>query len=301
MQKNRIFRYSSAELKSSRRRNEPRFAIVKPGLASLAMCLGLLPQPAQSGAWTKPQGEGTLSLPATFSTADEQFDADGDRVDRLEFEMTEIAPYFEYGLLDTLTFGLQPKYRDVEVETSQGDRVSNSGLAETDVFLRQRLWGKGDTAFSAQGLVKVPIEPEEDRPAALGRDQYDVELSLLYGNRHRMEGSTFLYNVDFGYRHRIDDPDDQVHANAYAGWSASGWTFLITSENTVGLESPPQVNVNSDEVLTARPSFTEFKAGLVASYRLTDNSGVSANVSRVYAGEGVGATEAVGVSAYTVW
>lgn len=276
----------------------PGSTAVSLGMASLITFLVMLPRPAEAGAWTRPQGDGVLSLPVTYTTADEGFDDDGDRVDRLEFEMVEFAPYFEYGLLDTLTFGLQPKYRSVEVETSTGDRVTNSGLAETDVLLRQRLWGEGDAAFSVQGLVKLPVDPQEEEEAALGRDQMDAELSLLYGNRHRMDAGTFFYNLDVGYRHRVDDPDDQVNANAFAGWSVSKWTFLVTSENTVGLESPPSVE---DEVLTARRSFTQFKAGLVASYRITDNMGVSANASRIYAGEGVGASDAVGLSAFAVW
>lgn len=165
-----------------------------------------------------------------------------------------------------------------------------SGLAESGVFLRRRLRSEDDAALSAQGLVKVAIDPQEDHPAALGRDQADTELGLLYGNRHR---------PDFGYRHHLDDPDDPVSAGAFAGWSASKRTFLVTSDNTIGLESPPQVN--TDEVLTARRPFTRFKAGLAASYRVTDSVGISASASRVYAGEGVGAADAVGLSTYAVW
>ncbi|HSH44066.1 MAG TPA: hypothetical protein VK973_18220, partial [Arenicellales bacterium] len=142
--------------------------------ASLLAGASLLPQPAVGGAWTRAQGDSLLSVPVTYTTADEGFDQDGEREDRLEFEMFEIAPYFEYGLLDSLTFGMQPKYRDVEVETSTGDRVSNSGPAESDFFLRKRLWHSGDAAFSTQGLVKAPIDPEEDHAAALGRDQVDL-------------------------------------------------------------------------------------------------------------------------------
>jgi hypothetical protein len=281
------------------KRPTPRSRLHYLGIASLVTCLGLLPQPADAGAWTRPQGDTLLSLPATYTTADEGFDLDGNRVDRLEFEMVEVAPYFEHGLLDGLTFGLQPKYRFVEVETSDGERISNSGIAESDVLLRKRLWSEGDAAFSAQGLVKVPLDPQEDHAAALGRDQVDAQLSLLYGNRHRLDTGTFFYNLDVGYRHRLDDPDDQVNASAFAGWSASKWTLLVTSENTIGLESPPQLD--SDEVLTARRSFSRFKAGLVASYRLTGNVSVSANASRVYAGEGVGASDAVGLSAFALW
>lgn len=294
------YHQDSAGLTGPRRRG-PRQGMIHLGVAAMIACLGLFPRPADAAAWTRAQGAGVLSLPATYTTADEGFDEDGDRVDRLEFEMWEVAPFFEYGLLDTLTFGLQPKFRSVEVETSGGDRVTNSGLAESDVFLRQKLWGRGDAAFSVQGLVKVPIDPQEDHTAALGRDQQDYELSLLYGNRNRMDSGTLFYNLDVGYRHRAKDPDDQISANAFLGWSMTKWTFLVTSENTVGLESPPAVNVNGDEVLTARRSFTRFKGGLVASYRIADSVGISANVSRVYAGEAVGATDAVGLSTYVVW
>lgn len=293
----RIERYDAGDDAEPARMPATTYLLAAPLLA----CATLLPQPAVGGAWTRAQGDGLLSVPVTYTTADEGFDQDGEREDRLEFEMLEIAPYFEYGLRDSLTFGMQPKYRDVEVETSGGDRISNSGPAESDFFLRQRLWREGDAAFSAQGLVKAPIDPEENHAAALGRDQFDLELSLLYGNRHRMENGTFFYNLDVGYRHRMEDPDDQVSAGAFAGWSVSKWTFLVSSDNTIGLESPPSVNLNGDEVLTARSSFSRFKAGLVASYRLTDTIGVSGNASRVYAGEAVGATDAVGLSTYAVW
>lgn len=301
MHKDTCFTNSETAIRPAPVRGARGTAALYLSAASLAACVSLLPQSAEAGAWTRAQGDGLLSVPVTYTTADEGFDQDGNREDRLEFEMLEIAPYFEYGLLDTLTFGMQPKYRDVEVETSGGERVSNSGPAEADFFLRQRLWGEGNAAFSAQGLVKAPIDPQEDHTAALGRDQFDAELSLLYGNRHPMDTGTFFYNFDVGYRHRMDEPDDQVSAGGFAGWSVSKWTFLVTSDNTIGLEEPPSVNVNGDEVLTARRSFSRFKAGLVASYRLTNSVGVSANASRVYAGEGVGATDAVGLSTYAVW
>lgn len=263
----------------------------------LAASVSLVPRRAEAAAWTRPQGEALLSMPVTYTRANEGFDEDGNRVDRRDFEMLEVAPYFEYGVLDDLTFGLQPKFRSVDVETEQGDTVSNSGLAESDVLLRQNLWSQGDAAFSAQGLVKIPIDPQENEQAALGRDQVDAELSLLYGNRHRFDSGTFFYNVGVGYRKRFEGPDDQAKANAFAGWSVSKWTFLVTSDNSVGLKSAR----DDSEVLTAGPSYTRFEAGLVASYHLTDKVSVSANASTTYAGEQVGAGQSAGLSSFIVW
>ncbi|MFU8878728.1 MAG: transporter [Wenzhouxiangellaceae bacterium] len=278
----------------------PRSAICCMGLATLVMCLGLLPRPAESASWTRPQGSVLLSLPVTYLTADEAFNEDGDREPRPEFEMIQIAPFFEYGIRDSLTFGLQPKYRFVEVENEEGERFTNDGLAEVDVFLRKRLWSgnDGDAAFSFQTLLKAPLRSNEGRPAALGRDQHDVELSLLYGNRHRKTAGTFFYNVDFGYRFRTKEPDDQVHVNAFMGWSWSKWTLMVTSDNTIGVDSP---EVGTDVVLTAQRTFTRLTGGLAASYRFTDNFGISANASRVWKGEGIGVIEAVGLSAFATW
>jgi hypothetical protein len=217
--------------------------------------------------------------------------------------MIELAPKLEYGLLDDLTAGFQPKYRSVKVETADGGKARNSGLAEADVYLRQNLWRDGDASLSAQGLVKVPLQPDENDPAALGRDQVDTELGLLYGDRIRSDASTFFYNFDIGYRRRFEAPDDQVSAGAFAGWSVDRWTFVLSSDNAIGLDDP-EVNLDRnqvDQVLTTGLSFTRFEAGAGITYRLTDTVSVNANASRTYAGESVGAANSYGLSAFALW
>ena len=253
---------------------------------------------AGAAAWTRAEGTSLFSVPMVYSTADESFNEDGDRVDRLKFEIMEVVPTYEYGVTDELTFGLQPRYLSVEEETAEGDTVSNEGLAEAEVYLRKNLWRKDDAAFSTQFGLKVPIDPQEDHRVPLGRDQVDAEVNLMYGNRHRGESATFFYNVDVGYRKRFEEPDDQASLGAFAGVSVSMWTFLATADSTVGLDSP---RFSSDEVLTAGRSFTRHKAGVALSYRLGDSFSVGANASRTWAGESVGAADYVGVSAFTLW
>lgn len=284
-----------------RRRPGARAAILAG--AAFAAAASLAPLTAEAGAWTRNQGSGMISLPTAYTEANEGFDESGDREDRLNFEMIEIAPKLEYGLLDDLTLGVQPKYRTVDVETAEGGTASNSGVAEADVYLRQNLWRDGDAAFSTQGLVKIPVEPDENDPAALGRDQVDAELSFLYGNRIRGDASTFFYNFDIGYRRRFKAPDDQVSAGAFAGWSIDRWTFVLSSDNAIGLDDP-KVEFNQDQVdqvLTTGLSFTRFEAGAGITYRVTDSLHVSANASRTYAGEQVGAANSYGLTAFTAW
>jgi hypothetical protein len=198
--------------------------IVKPlsrttMLSAGVLCLGLLPQVVLGAAWTRPQGGLLILTPVSYTVADEAFDDSGNRVDRLRFEMVEFSPMIEYGITDSFTVGMQPKFRQVKVETAEGGTVTNSGFAETDFYVKQRLWSRDQAAFSIQGLVKVPVNPDEDHEAALGRDQNDVEVKLMYGNRRPVGTGRIFYNGEVGFRKRFEEPDDELSVNAFIGWS----------------------------------------------------------------------------------
>lgn len=253
---------------------------------AVVVLAGLSAAEATAGAWTRPEGQWLLLAPISYVVADKAYDGGGDRVDRERFEMLEFSPLFEYGFNADLTGGLQPKFRRVKVETDTGS-ATNSGLAEADAFLRYRLWHKDQAAFSVRGLVKVPIEPDEKHAAALGRDQVDAEVALLYGNRHILRsGGNVFYSGELGYRKRFGGPDDQLHLHGYVGWNRGGpWTVVLRSANTIGIGSES----GTREVLTTGPSFRKHEAQLIVSRRFTDSVSGVVGVSTTYAGENVGA------------
>jgi hypothetical protein len=249
-----------------------------------ALCLGLLPQMVLGAAWTRPQGNLLILAPISYTVADEAFDDSGRRVDRRKFEMVEFSPLIEYGVTDSFTVGMQPKYRQVSVETANGT-VTNSGFAESDFFVRQRLWSRDQAAFSVQGLVKVPMNPDEDHEAALGRDQVDAAIALAYGNRRSLGRGRIFYNGEVGFRKRFEGPDDELSLNGFVGWTPGGsWSFIVRSANTFGLGN----DEDNGDVLTAGPSYTRHDAQLMASYRLRNAMSVVGGVSTTYAGENVG-------------
>lgn len=249
-----------------------------------ALCLGLLPQVVLGAAWTRPQGNLLILAPISYTVADEAFDDSGRRVDRRKFEMVEFSPLIEYGVTDSFTVGMQPKYRQVSVETANGT-VTNSGFAESDFFVRQRLWSRDQAAFSVQGLVKVPMNPDEDHEAALGRDQVDAAIALAYGNRRSLGRGRIFYNGEVGFRKRFEGPDDELSLNGFVGWTPGGsWSFIVRSANTFGLGN----DEDNGDVLTAGPSYTRHDAQLMASYRLRNAMSLVGGVSTTYAGENVG-------------
>jgi hypothetical protein len=257
-------------------------------LSAGVLSLGLLPQTVHGSAWTREEGGALILLPVSYIHVTEAFDDDGDRVDRRTFEMAEFSPLFEYGLTDSLTIGAQPKYRVVRVDTGTvADGMStNQGIAESDFFVRKRLWSRDQASFAVQGLVKVPLKDDEGVAAALARDQVDAQIELAYGNRRAMGGGSIFYSAEAGYRKRWEDPNDEISVNAFLGWSpGDSWSFILRSANTWG------VSDDSDglEVLATGPSFTRNDAQLMVSYRFRNAMSLVGGVSTTYAGENVGA------------
>lgn len=249
------------------------------------LCLGAFPQATLSSAWTRNDGDLLMLTPISYTYAEEAFDANGDRVDRRRFEMSEFSPKVEYGLTDSLTVGLQPKFRHVVIETEEGNE-SNSGLAETDLFARHRLWQQGNASVSLKGMVKVPVDPKENEEVAIGRDQVDAEVSLAFGNRHAIRSGRVFYSAEVGYRRRWDVNVDQASANFFVGWAPydSSWSFIFRSANTMSVSK----DNDETEVLAMLPDYTRHDAQLMASYRFSNSMSLAGGVSKTYAGENVG-------------
>lgn len=267
-------------------------------LTFLAALVGVALPPMNSalaGAWTREQNQYLLVFPFEYATASEQFDENGDKIDRLKFQQVQIAPYFEYGLTDTLTIGAQPKYRWVRQELATGGDIENRGFSDVDVFARYRLWSRDAAALSVQALVKAPIEADETEPAALGFDQTDVEGSILYGNAIPAGSGRVFYNASVGYRHRFGTPSDQIHGNGYVGWTPgdSRWTFVLASNNSFGLSNEED---NVFEALTARPDFRRNQAQLSASYRIADRASIVGGGYTTFSGRNVGVSHGAFVS-----
>lgn len=261
--------------------------VYRAALFSLGvLSLGLLPQAVLGSAWTREDGAALILLPISYTNVTEAFDDDGDKEDRRTFEMAEFSPLFEYGLTNSFTIGAQPKYRVVQVDTGiDTGTAMNRGIAESDFFVRQRLWSRDQASFTVQALVKIPLKADEDHPAALARDQVDAAIELAYGNRHSVGTGSIFYSAEVGYRRRWEEPDDEVSANAFLGWSpGESWSFILRSANTWGVSDEG----DGLEVLTAGPSFTRNDVQLMVSYRFSNAVSLVGGASTTYAGENVG-------------
>jgi hypothetical protein len=262
-----------------------RFGLI--GLIALAAAAFIPTESALAGAWTREQNQYLLVVPMDYTVADKQFDENGDKVDRLKFQQIVLGPYMEFGLTDNFTMGAQANFRWVRQSLPMNDSAENTSLSDVSALARYRLWGEDAAAFSFQALVKIPADANELEAAALGFDQVDVEGSFLFGNAVPAGSGRVFYNVDLGYRKRFDTPSDEIHGNAYVGWSPGGtrWSFVLASNNTFGLDNEDN---NVFEALTARPDYRRNQAQLSASYRVSERFSVVAGGNTTFSGRNVG-------------
>jgi hypothetical protein len=113
----------------------------------------------------------------------------------------------EYGLSKNLTLVSNLVYKHLQYEDDTVDSKTY-GVGEIELATRYCLWRNGGSAFSVQGLVKIPEAYDEDKIVALGNGQYDFEIRLLFGQS--------LYPVipgyvsfESGYRFRCEAPADE--------------------------------------------------------------------------------------------
>lgn len=252
-----------------------------------ALVLGLMPQLVMASAWTRNDGEVLILLPTSYTYADKSFDGNGNRVNRNKFEMAEFSPLIEYGVSDSFTIGMQPKVRTVWMEAEDGSTESNSGLAESEFFVRQRLWHRDQASLALQAGAKVPINPQENSAVPIGRNQVDADVQLAYGNVHSTGIGRIFYSGEVGYTKRWEIPADEASYNAFIGWSprSSSWSFILRSANTVSVGNH---GTGDTEVLTAFPEYKRHDIQLMTSYQFSNSVSLAGGISTTYAGENVG-------------
>lgn len=194
----------------------------------LLFIVALLGAPAVfAAAWTLDEGKGQVINNITYYTTDRYTDAAGNSSAQPDYGKLEYNPYIEYGLTPTVTLGLSPSFQYVRQDIAGVDE-STIGLADTEFFVRKRLFFDGENVIAIQPLIKVPGPYDADDAPALGQGQVDAELKLLYG--HSFEGGHYA-NLEAGYRLRFESPSDEYRLNAAFGYRpADEWLLLLEGQ-----------------------------------------------------------------------
>lgn len=178
---------------------------------------------AHAGAWVQPKGEGLAITQLTQFSSHQYWDTDSTLRPQEPYRKWELQPYAEYGLTDTLTLG-GAFYAQYDTQ----DEEENAGIADPEIFLRQRIWHSKTRVISLQPLIKLPSRFNHNDSAPRGGSKStDMELSLLYGQSLHLLSNRDFADMRVGIRNRSRGLHGQVKADMALGLSPwESWQFI---------------------------------------------------------------------------
>lgn len=239
-------------------------------------CL-MLPFPA-SAAWTREQGAWFTAQSFSSYRTNRFITVDDRRIAQPTFIKREWNSYAEYGWRDDTTLGFNLFLHRLESDRGQYNpilsrmeiiRDDNYGLADSEVFIRQKLWQGTvfghDARLAVQPLLKLPSLYLEGGPPRSGTDTFDGELRLQGGMTFPLLARHHFAAMDIAYRKRGGNWRDQIKADTTLGLQLSDdFMFLSQLHVTKRAQGTSHAANTSDTV----NDYDLWKAQLSLVYRL---------------------------------
>ncbi len=210
---------------------------------SILLLLLVLQFPLQAMEDTLPRGASYLNLRLRMLTADDYFDHEEIRVPaRLDGRTADYEDLFTeltyaYGWTPEMTFLAKTIYRRRELNA--GESLSQSGISGVYLALRQRLSRLGNASrMSAETGVWLP---EADRDDPLPLDSGDISWVFGIGYAQDFFPTAGGFEMDFGYRLRNGDPDDELYFDTNLKTDLRGFATLTVAYHVVESKKDKQV------------------------------------------------------------
>ncbi|MCE2926355.1 MAG: hypothetical protein LW823_01735 [Rickettsiales bacterium] len=188
----------------------------------LFITLLLIPSFAFAGAWTQPAGKGQVIVNTLYYSTDELFNNQGNKVKQARYSKYELNPYFEYGLTDAITAGA-----NLSFQRASQSSATNWGVGDSEFFLRTRLFQSDGLVFSLEPMLKLPSPESFNERPQLGGRSIDAGLGASLGYGFSAWGQNHFVNIDAGYRHRFNDPKDQIKLAGTLGVSVTDTLMIL--------------------------------------------------------------------------
>jgi len=201
-------------------------------LAALVVAFPSIADETCAGGWPLAPGTGELIVPVTRMTADEHYDAAGNKQSKSRYTKIEIAPYGEYGLTSWMTLVGEAAWASDETDYF-GMKFQERGMTRLKAGARFALGTWRDTHFSLQPLATLHLTRDTGDPAATKSGDIDAELALVLARNDTLLGMEAFSVQEIGYRRRDRNRPDEVRVDITLGvkpWP--GTMLLIKSLNT---------------------------------------------------------------------
>ena len=291
-------------------------------IALLSCIITLFYSQANAAAWTQGKGHGQAIISLEGYQSANYFDDNSNIKDSgSKFIKYEINPFFEYGLTDDITIGINPMIQYWQNDKPQTSATNNSTrscntngftsgeIIESEFFVRKKLLDRNNAVVSIQPLVKTPCLRINDGDISVLGNSYDLELRILGGYGFKWDsdgrmrpftGQYHFVNLESAYRKRHGDYSDQIKIDGTAGFRFNkdvlilGQVFSVIS---TGKEIVGTTEVTQNIFIPRNDNYYNLKLQLSGVVQMTKTSsfqlGVYTDALGKNYGQGTGVLAAI--------
>lgn len=169
-----------------------------------------------AGAWTQKSKSGFYKLGLRYISATNYYDLEGDKREIPKLTDLLISLYGEYGLNNEITIILNMgilesiKINDL---TTNGTIISsggsNSGLADSEIGLRYKLWQGDGSVLSTEFFLGIPVGNTNNALGLYtGDGEFNQNINILYGMS--FYPIPLYLSVQAGYSNRTGGFSDEI-------------------------------------------------------------------------------------------
>ena len=142
-----------------------------------------------AGAWTQKKNSGFYKLGLRYISATDVYDKDGNKIPVPELTNLFLAFYGEYGINDQLTLIANLSLLEsikIKDQINNGIIISkggsNSGIADSEIGLRYKIWQGEGSVLSSELFIGIPIGDTNNKTRLYtGDDEFNQIINILYG------------------------------------------------------------------------------------------------------------------------
>lgn len=246
-------------------------------MAGVGLALVMMAPGARSSPWPQPEGGGQLLISTTFQHLNVQgYDSQGRPSGRGSLDQLSVSPYWEHGLTQRWTIGIQPRLQASWMDLGYS-RSNGVGLADAALFARYAVWRDNGMVLSLQGTGVTPGTASTTSPR-IAEMNGSAEGRALFGISRTIRDINVFMGLEAAYRLRFGSNADEVRLDATIGLRpAERWFVFAQSLNTLGMRNATGSGAD----------YSVYKAALAVSYTVTPQHSVVAAYTRDLGGRNV--------------
>lgn len=196
---------------------------------------GITASDATAGGWPQPVGKWQVIVPVSSTKANARYGVTGAKRSASKYRKWEVAPYAEYGLLQSLT--LINEWAFTSDDTNyRGDHFKTQGFSRLKLGARLCLGTWEETTFSLQDLVTLHGTTSGDNPSTPRSGDVDEEVAIVMARASTLLGMEAFSVQEIGWTTSTSPAPDLIRADVTVGVKPrQGTMLLLKTMNTSAL------------------------------------------------------------------